>query len=164
LLGIVALAHLKKRMNLVTDRSENTVKSRSRALLRRFSLGGRNLLGIIALARLKKRLNLLIGRSENTVKRLRSGVFLLLLFRCASVRHVFLGFARARPERPSLLTRCRKIGYGSRTFRGGALPPAFLEFPKFFTGRGHVTAKRVGRAYQSRARFSRPLQLGCCIP
>jgi hypothetical protein len=161
--GIVALAHLKKRMNLVTDRSENTVKSRSRAFLRRFSLSGRNLRSAVALARLKKRLNLLTGRGENTVNRLRSRVFLLLLFHRIRIRHSLLGFARARPERLSLLTRRREICYGSRILRGRVLPPGFLEVPKCCAGCGHITVKKVGRACQSRARLSRPLQLGCCV-
>jgi hypothetical protein len=165
LLGIVALAHLKKSMNLMTGRSENTVKNRSRAFLRRFSLGGRNLRSTVALARLKKRLNLLAGRSENTVNRLRSRV--LLLFHRIRVRHSLLGFARARPERSGLLTRrqeiYQEIYYGSRTLRGRGLPPGFLEFPKFCAGRGHITVKKVGRACQSGARFSRSLQLDCCV-
>ena len=105
-------------MNLTTDRNENTVKRRSRAFLRRFSLSGRNLRSTVALARLKKRLNLLTGRSENTVNRLRSRVFLLLLFHRIRVRHSLLGFARARPERSSLLTRRREICDGSRILRG----------------------------------------------
>src|SRR6266446_4285338 len=133
-------------------------------------LGGRNLLSTVALSHLK-RLNLLTGRSEITVKGLRSRAFLHLLFHRA--RHFLLGFAMARPEGSSLLACRREICYGSRTFlllRGRGLPPGFLEFPNFFAGRGHVTVsghvtvKRVGRACQSRARFSRPLQRGCCVP